>query len=123
MKEYFSVLTWQDVFLAAFLAYVITYIIRSFQRWIDRRVEKTFVVRSLDVPGVYEKCRELFPIEKITFQGKEFTRGMRVKVTTQHENIIEGELIGMNKMNLVCIRTNSQIIAHQLEKIQEIRSI
>lgn len=123
MKEYFSVLTWQDVFLAACLAYVITYIIRSFQRWIDRRVEKTFVVRSLDVPGVYEKCRELFPIEKITFQGKEFTRGMRVKVTTQHENIIEGELIGMNKMNLVCIRTNSRIIAHQLEKIQEIRSI
>ena len=123
MKEYFSVLTWQDVFLAACLAYVITYIIRRFQRWIDRRVEKTFVVRSLDVPGVYEKCRELFPIEKITFQGKEFTRGMRVKVTTQHENIIEGELIGMNKMNLVCIRTNSQIIAHQLEKIQEIRSI
>ena len=123
MKEYFSVLTWQDVCLAACLAYVITYIIRSFQRWIDRRVEKTFVVRSLDVPGVYEKCRELFPIEKITFQGKEFTRGMRVKVTTQHENIIEGELIGMNKMNLVCIRTNSQIIAHQLEKIQEIRSI
>ena len=123
MKEYFSVLTWQDVFLAACLAYVITYIIRSFQRWIDRRVEKTFVVRSLDVPGVYEKCRDLFPIEKITFQGKEFTRGMRVKVTTQHENIIEGELIGMNKMNLVCIRTNSQIIAHQLEKIQEIRSI
>ncbi len=123
MKEYFSVLTWQDVFLAACLAYVITYIIRGFQRWIDRRVEKTFVVRSLDVPGVYEKCRELFPIEKITFQGKEFTRGMRVKVTTQHENIIEGELIGMNKMNLVCIRTNSQIIAHQLEKIQEIRSI
>ncbi len=123
MKEYFSVLTWQDVFLAACLAYVITYIIRSFQRWIDRRVEKTFVVRSLDVPGVYEKCRELFPIEKITFQGKEFTRGMRVKVTTQHENIIEGELIGMNKMNLVCIRTNSQIIAHQLEKRQEIRSI
>ena len=123
MKEYFSVLTWQDVFLAACLAYVITYIIRSFQRWIDRRVEKTFVVRSLDVPGVYEKCRELFPIEKITFQGTEFTRGMRVKVTTQHENIIEGELIGMNKMNLVCIRTNSQIIAHQLEKIQEIRSI
>ncbi len=45
MKEYFSVLTWQDVFLAACLAYVITYIIRSFQRWIDRRVEKTFVVR------------------------------------------------------------------------------
>ena len=123
MKEYFSVLTWQAVFLAACLANVITYIIRSFQRWIDRRVEKTFVVRSLDVPGVYEKCRELFPIEKITFQGKEFTRGMRVKVTTQHENIIEGELIGMNKMNLVCIRTNSQIIAHQLEKIQEIRSI
>ena len=123
MKEYFSVLTWQDVFLAACLAYVITYIIRSFQRWIDRRVEKTFVVRSLDVPGVYEKCRELFPIEKITFQGKEFTRGMRVKVTTQHENIIEGELIGMNKMNLVCMRTNSKIIAHQLEKIQEIRSI
>lgn len=117
--EFFSVLTMREVLFAACVAYVITYMYRSFVRWKDRKGEKTFVVRSLDVPEVYERCKELFPIESITFHGRQFTRGMRIQVTTIQKNIIEGELIGMNRVNLVCIRTKNQIIAHQLEKIEE----
>lgn len=114
----FQGLGWREVLFAACVAYVITYIIRIFGRF--RRREETYVVRSMDVAQVYEKCRELFPIDRVTFHGREFTRGMRVKVTTVRRNVIEGELIGMNRLNLVCIRTRTDIIAHQLEKIAEI---
>ena len=68
---------------------------------------------------VMERCREMFPIETILFRGAEFRRGMQVRIMTTQQNIIEGELIGMNKINMVCIRTRTQIIAHHLEKIQE----
>lgn len=118
LENIFS-LTWQEVLFALCLAYVITYIIRSFQRLMARGKEKTFVVRSLDVPEVYERCKELFPIESISFHGRQFRRGMKIRITTIQKNVIEGELIGMNQVNLVCVRTSTQIIAHQLEKIEE----
>ena len=117
--EYFSVLDWQDVLFAACAAYLITATIQMLTHLRGRMKEKTFVIRATDTGRVQEKCQELFPIESITFQGRQFTRGMRVKVTTIKKNVIEGELIGMNQVNLVCIRTNTQIIAHQLEKIEE----
>ncbi len=115
-------LSWQEVLFAACLAYMITYIFRTIGRVKERarKKEKTYVVRSLDVPEVYERCKELFPIESIEFHGRQFQRGMKIKVTTLQKNVIEGELIGMNTVNLVCIRTATQIIAHQLEKIEEI---
>lgn len=115
-------LSWQEVLFAACLAYMITYIIRTIGRVKERaqKKEKTYVVRSLDVPEVYERCKELFPIESIEFRGRQFQRGMKIRVTTLQKNVIEGELIGMNQVNLVCIRTATQIIAHQLEKIEEI---
>lgn len=115
----FQSLGWREVLFAACVAYVITYIIRTFQRLKAKKGEKTYVVRGTDVARVYDRCKELFPIDRITFKGREFTRGMQVKVTTIQNNIIEGELIGMNKVNLVCIKTGTQIIAHQLEKIAE----
>jgi len=85
--------------------------------------DSDYKVRNVDMVDVYEKCKELFPIQKLTFHGKEFTRGMRIKVVTIQKKIIEGELIGINKVNLICIRTHNQIIAHQLEKIEEITDI
>ncbi len=118
-------LSWQDVFLAACVAYVVTFIIRSIGRARERldgqeEQEKTYVVQSLNVTEVYERCKELFPIESIEFHGQQFQRGMKIRVTTLQKNIIEGELIGMNHVNLVCIRTANKIIAHQLEKIADV---
>ena len=119
IMEFFSVLNWQTVLFAACAAYFITATILMLGKMRERVKEKTFVIRSTDTGRIQEKCQELFPIESVTFHGRQFTRGMRVKITTIKKNSIEGEVIGMNQVNLVCIRTNTQIIAHQLEKIEE----
>lgn len=121
MLNGFLALSLRDVFLAACIAYVIFAGIRFLQGVFGTREQELgFKVRNMDMADVYEKCKELFPIQNLTFHGKEFTRGMRIKIVTIQKKIIEGELIGMNKVNLICIRTPNQIIAHQLEKIEEI---
>lgn len=115
---------WLDVLLAACIAFVIFSVIRLIQKTFEKKPQEVeFKVRNMDMVDVYEKCKELFPIQHLTFHGKEFTSGMRVKIITIQKKIIEGELIGINKVDLVCIRTHNQIIAHQLEKIEEIIGI
>ena len=119
--EGFSMLNWQHYLFAASVAYVITYIYRAIARWKARKKkgEKTYVIKTLDRQAV-DRCAELFPIDVLSFKGREFKRGMKIRVTTIQKNIIEGEFIGLNQVNLVCIKTDNQIIAHQLEKIAEI---
>ena len=119
--EGFANLGWQQYLFAAAVAYVVTYAYSTFSRWKERKKkgEKTYVIKTLD-RHAYDRCAELFPIESISFKGREITRGMKIKVTTIQKNVIEGEFIGLNQVNLVCIKTGNQIIAHQLEKIEEI---
>ena len=121
MIEGFSMLTWQHYLFAASVAYVITYIYRVFDAWKQRRKngEKTYVIKTLDRQAI-DRCKELFPIDVLAFGGKEFRRGTQVRITTTQKNVIIGEFIGVNRVNLVCIKTGNQIIAHQLEKIAEV---
>ena len=118
-------LTWQHYLFAASVAYVITYIYRVFSRLLKRQKErrkngeKTMVIKTFDRQAV-DRCKELFPIDVLSFKGREFKRGMQIKVTTIQNNTIIGEFIGLSQANLVCIKTGNQIIAHQLEKIQEV---
>ncbi|WMI81465.1 hypothetical protein [Anaerotignum sp. MB30-C6] len=121
MLDSFLALSWQDIVIAASIAYVVFSVIRRLQRAFGKNEsEFSHKVRNMDMVDVYEKCKELFPIQNLTFHGKEFSRGMHIKVITIQKKIIEGELIGINKVNLICIRTHNQIIAHQLEKVEEI---
>ena len=123
--ENLPMLTWQHYLFAAAVAYVITYIYRVFSRLLEhnrekkKNGEKTYVIKTFDRQAV-DRCKELFPIDVLSFKGREFKRGMQIKVTTIQKNIIVGEFIGLSYANLVCIRTGNQIIAHQLEKIAEV---
>ena len=123
--EGFSMLTWQHYLFAAAVAYVITYIYRVFSRLLERQKErkkngeKTYVIKTFDRQAV-DRCKELFPIDVLSFKGREFKRGTQIKVTTIQKNTIVGEFIGLSQANLVCIKTGNQIIAHQLEKIAEV---
>ena len=121
LMEGFANLGWQQYLFAACLTYVIVYTI-NFIKGLKEKAkngEKTYVIKTLD-RHAYDRCAELFPIDVLSFKGREFKRGMQIKVTTIQKNVIVGEFIGLNKVNLVCIKTGNQIIAHQLEKIEEI---
>lgn len=117
----FSALGWREYLFAAGMAYVLTYAYRVFQRRKEKRKngERTYVIQTFDKRAI-DRCKELFPIDVLFFQGKEFKRGTQIRVTTQQKNVIIGEFIGLNRVNLVCIKTGNQIIAHQLEKIAEV---
>ena len=124
--ENLPLLTWQHYLFAAAVAYVITYIYRVFSRMAEKHKElkkngeKTYVIKTFDRQAV-DRCKELFPIDVLSFKGREFRRGMQIKVTTIQKNTIVGEFIGLSQANLVCIKTvNNKIIAHQLEKIEEV---
>ncbi|MBQ3616390.1 MAG: hypothetical protein IKA89_09470 [Anaerotignum sp.] len=125
LMEGFSMLTWREYLFAAAVAYVITYIYRVFSRMLKnsrerkKNGEKTYVIKTFDRQAI-DRCKELFPIDVLSFKGREFKRGMQIKVTTIQKNVIVGEFIGLSYANLVCIKTGNQIIAHQLEKIAEV---
>ena len=113
----FSALGWREYLFAAGMAYVLTYIYRVFQRRKEsgKNKEKTYVIQTFDKRAI-DRCKELFPIDVLSFKGKEFKRGMQIRITTIQQNVIVGEFIGLNRVNLVCIKTGNKIIAHQLEK-------
>ena len=125
LLEGLSMLTWREYLFAASVAYVITYIYRVFSRMLrisrekKKNGEKTYVIKTLDRQAI-DRCKELFPIDVLSFQGREFPRGTQIKVKTIQDNVIIGEFIGLNQVNLVCIKMGNQIIAHQLEKIAEV---
>ena len=48
---------------------------------------------------------------------------MKIRITTIQKKVIEGELIGKSKMDLLCIKTQNQIIAHELDKIEEMEQL
>ncbi len=39
------------------------------------------------------------------------------------KKVIEGEIIGKSKMDLLCIKTQNQIIAHDLDKIEQMEQL
>ena len=121
LLEGFAALSWREYLFAAGVAYITTYFYRSFQRRKEKEKnsEKTYVIQTLDKRAI-DRCKELFPIDVLSFKGKEFKRVMQIRITTIQQNVIVGEFIGLNRVNLVCIKTGNKIIAHQLEKIAEV---
>ncbi|WP_317855374.1 hypothetical protein [Chakrabartyella piscis] len=113
----------RDVFYAATLAYLIWFALGFIKKIIGLRTSMSITVEKGDVVDVYKKCKELFPIEAIPFHGKVFKRGMKVQLLTEKDITIEGELIGLSHKDLICIRTTNKIVAHQLEKIKDIKEM
>ena len=112
-----------DVIYAAIAAFAATYLITRFLRIRDimKRNELSVGYREIDIRAVMEKCTAMFPNDTLYFKGSSFKRGMRIRITTMKKRIIEGELIGCNSMNMLCIITPQHIIAHEINKIEEIQ--
>ena len=48
---------------------------------------------------------------------------MRIKIITMQKKIFEGEFIGLNEKDMVCILTKKYIIAHEINNIEEIQIV
>ncbi len=118
----FSLLTADDIFYAAIGAILITWVIRLITK-VNRVVKNpmSLLEQSEDIKKVVQRCYALFPQEIVQFHGETYKRGMRIKVVTMQKKIFEGEFLGCNEKNMLCILTNKYIIAHEINNIEEIQ--
>ena len=126
MLEKFTSLSLYNYFYAAVLAFFITYIITKFIRFkrvVNSNDELSMDVKNIDKNSVMERCTKLFPIETVVFQGDVFKRGMKVKITTMQKKVFQGEFIGKNDLDIICIVTREHIIAHEIKKITQMVSL
>lgn len=122
MREYIESISSSDILLAAVTSFILTYLILRFQqvmKIIKGSAEVSMEYKSVDLMTVINKCKDLFPIPIISFKGQVFRTGMKVRVTTMQQKVFEGQLIGKNDLDIMCIITNHHIIAHELDKITE----
>ena len=100
MKNLLDTLTIQDWILTAIIAYFITHIIlriSDFKKSIKNIKQRQMIsmdYKIVDLEKLMAKCYELFPIDTIYF-----------------------------KMDLLCIKTQNQIIAHDLDKIEQMEQL
>ena len=120
MFDNFTVsLTFEEIVYSALLAFCVTWFVNNIIK--IRLIFKSMTNINKDVVNVMNRCYSLFPIDKLEFHGITFTRGMKIKITTTTNSNIEGEFIGKNTKNMVCIKTQKYIIAHELNNIADIK--
>ena len=120
MIERLSSLSAYNYIYAALLAFIITYLItriRNFRKNINGRDELAMGYRNIDKSSVMERCIKMFPIETIVFNGNVFKKGMTVKITTMQKKVFQGEFVGKNDMDIICILTKDH------KKITEMVSV
>jgi len=120
----FSVLTFDDIFYAAIGALLLTWVIKFIIK-INKLIKNPMSIfnQSEDIRLIMQKCYRLFPKEIIQFNGETYKRGMQLKIVTLQKKCFEGEFIGCNEKNMLCILTNKYIIAHEIANIQEIKIV
>lgn len=120
----FSVLTLDDILYAALGAVLITWVIKVIIK-LNKIMKNPMSVldQSEDLRKVIQRCYKLFPMEIVQFNGETYKRGMKLKIITMQKKIFEGEFIGCNEKNMMCILTSRYIIAHEINNIQKIEII
>ena len=48
---------------------------------------------------------------------------MKVKITTMQKKVFQGEFVGKNDLDIICIVTREHIIAHEIKKITQMVSL
>ena len=116
-------ITNSDIIYAALLAFLFTWLIKTASRVFKAVISRTteFSYNPKNIEAILERCIFMFPNENMQFNGATFTRGMLVQVVTINKRIIEGKFIGSNKDNVVCVVTDSTVIAQELNNIEEIK--
>ena len=68
-----------------------------------------------------ENCYRTFPIEILDFNGETYRRGTVLRITTTRNKTIEGQLVGTNQAQMLCLVTSNSVIAQEIGAIQEVK--
>lgn len=118
-------ITVEEVLYVAIASFFVTWFIITIRKikFIMTKVDPQIASQKKDIQLILERCYTLFPTDNINFQGNIIKRGMKIKVTTLQNKVFEGEFIGTNSKNMVCIITNKLVIAYEINNIEKISLI
>ncbi len=118
-------LSLDEILFAAILGLVITWLLQNIIKFrkLIKDVPVSFDAKTTELNKIMERCYALFPIEKVLFKGETFLRGSKIRITTLQNKIFEGELIGLNNKNMICIMTKKYIMAHEINNIENINML
>ena len=122
MLEKLASLRMHDIIMAAIMALFIDGIIQMIVEYIqDRRQDEMRVgFNGFDREEAIRRCVIIFPVPVIFFNGQMFRKGANIRITTKTQKVFQGELVGTNSSNIVCIVTEEHIIGYEIENITEI---
>lgn len=111
-----------DIIMAAIMTLFIAGIIQMIVEYIqDRRQDEMRVgFNGFDREEAIRRCVIIFPVPVIFFNGQMFRKGTNIRITTKTQKVFQGELVGTNSSNIVCIVTEEHIIGYEIENITEI---
>ncbi|WP_250278666.1 hypothetical protein [[Clostridium] colinum] len=62
----------------------------------------------------------VFHKEAIAFRGNIYKRGMIIRVITSKKKVYEGEFVGFNGKDMICIITKNSIVTNHIKNIKDI---
>ena len=117
-------LTLMDVGYAALLALLLMWIyiiIVKIFRLLVKPLAFHFDEKEWD--KILQSCCALFPEESVTIRGAVYRRGMCLRIVTGQRRAFEGELIGRNRDDMICLLSRRCLLAHDVKHIESITII
>ena len=109
-------LSFNEILSALILAFFITIFIRF--------LSKIKIVREYSYnEKILEKFVQIFSKEEFEFKGIIYKKGMNIKITTINGKTHEGELVGFNYANNICIKTRKSLIIYDFKEVDKISTI
>ena len=123
-------ITIDNVLLAAFWATIIVFILRVGSRMFQRIITRTTVfmlrpsqMNAEELETLMQNCYQLFPVEHLKWEGVTFRRGNTLRIKTTTSAAIEGQFIGLNGDNMLCLMTDNSVIAQEMGTIEDIQQV
>ena len=116
-------LTQQDIIFAVVGAAILFVVYKIVYGLVRLLVTRTSVMHfhPHQAENVLQNCYTTFPIQSLDFNGTTFTRGTPVRITTTRKTTVEGQFIGTNQAELLCLMTDHSVIAQEIGAIKEIK--
>ena len=120
-----DLLTLGDVLFAAVAALPLMWLARFLWRLVRNGFRRSIRLSAgpEELAMLLESCRKMFPIERVPFRGQMFQRGMTVRITLAQDESFEGELIGMNEDNVVCVVSDEVVAADRLDNLVNMAAV
>ncbi len=113
-----EMLNFKEIVFCMIIAFLILILIKTFLLFKKLSRESEYPIKVFH--SMTKDFYLMFPKQAIMYKGNIYRRGMIIKVTTLHKKIYEGEFVGFNGKDMICIITQTSIVTNNIKNIKDI---